>query len=50
MEEMNAFDKSLLLSDLKGNKAKCEIAGISALKVVSLALSGMDSIDLTKKQ
>ena len=50
MEDMNAFDKSLLLSDLKGNKEKCEIAGISTLKVVSLALSGMDSIDLTKKQ
>ena len=34
MEVMNAFDKFSLLSHLKRNKAKREIAGISALKVV----------------
>ena len=47
MVVMNAFDKFSLISDLKRNKAKCEIAAISALKVVSLSLSGMDCIDLT---
>ena len=35
---------------IKPNKAKCEIAGIGALKGVSLALFGIDCIDLTKKQ
>ena len=47
---MNAFDKFPLLSGLKPNKAKCEIAGIGVLKRVSLALCGIDCIDLTKKQ
>ena len=47
---MNAFDKFSLLSGLKPNKAKCEIAGIGALRRVSLALCGIDCIDLTKKQ
>ena len=32
----------------KPNKAKCEIAGIGVLKGVSLALCGMDCIDLIK--
>ena len=31
---MNAFDKFLLLSGSKPNKAKCEIAGIGVLKGV----------------
>ena len=47
---MNAIDKFLLLSGLKPNKAKCDIAGIDARKRVSLTLCGMDCIDLTKKQ
>ena len=34
---------------LKPNMAKCEIAGIGVLKGVSLALHGMDCINLTKK-
>ena len=45
---MNAFDRFSLLSRLKPNKAKCEIVGIGILKGVSLALCGMDCIDLTK--
>ena len=48
-EVMNDFDKILLLFGLKPNKGKCEIAGIGVLKGVSLALCGMDCIDLTKK-
>ena len=47
---MNAFDKFSLASCLKPNEAKCEIAGIGVLKEVSLALCGMDCIDLTKKR
>ena len=46
---MNAFNKFLLISGLKPNKAKCEIAGIDVLKGVSLALCGMDCTDLAKK-
>ena len=45
---MNAFDKFSLLSRLKLNKTKCEIASIGILKGVLLALCGMDCIDLTK--
>ena len=37
---MNAFDKFSLISALKPNKAKCEIAGIGALKGITLALCG----------
>ena len=48
VEEMNAFDKFSLLSRLKLNKTKCEIASIGILKGVLLALCGMDCIDLTK--
>ena len=48
IEEMNAFDKFSLLSGLKLNKTKCEIASIGILKGVLLALCGMDCIDLTK--
>ena len=33
---MNVFDKLLLLSDLKPNKAKCGIPGIGVLKGPSL--------------
>ena len=46
---MNAFGKFSLLSGLKPNKAKYEIAGIDVLNEVSLTLCGMDCIDLTKK-
>ena len=49
MEVMNAFDKFPLVSGLKPDEAKCKIAGIGVLKEVSLALCGMDCIDLTKK-
>ena len=47
---MNTFGKFPLRSGLKPNKAKCETAGIGVLKGVSLALCGMDCIDLTKKK
>lgn len=47
---MSAFDKFLLLSGLKPNKPKCELASIVALKGVLLGLCGMDCIDLTKNQ
>ena len=46
---MNAFDKFSLVSGLNPNEAKCEIADIRVLKGVSMALCGMDCIDLTKK-
>ena len=46
---MNAFHKFSLVSGLKPNEAKCEIAGIGVLKGVSLALCGMDCIYWTKK-
>ena len=46
---MDAFDKFSLLSSLKPNKAKCEIAGIGILKQVSQVLCGMDCTDLTKR-
>ena len=48
IEVMNPFDKFSLLTGLKTDKTKCEIAGIGALKGVSLALCGMDCIELTK--
>ena len=47
---MNAFDKILLHSSLKSNNAKRVIAGIGVLEWFSLALCGMDCIDLTKQQ
>ena len=50
IEVMDAFDKFSLLSGLKPNKTKCEIVDIDALKRVSVALYGVDCIDLTKKQ
>ena len=46
---MNAFDNFSLVSGLKPNEAKCEIAGIGVLEGVSLALCGMECTDLTKK-
>ena len=45
---MNPFDKFSLLTGLKPDKTKCEIAGIGALKGVSLALCGMDCVELTE--
>ena len=47
---MKAVHKFSLVSGLKPNEVKCEIAGIGVLKGVSLALCGMDCIELTKKQ
>ena len=49
IEVINVFHKFSLVSGLKPNEGKCEIAGIGVLKEVSLALCGMDCIDLTKK-
>ena len=37
------------MSDLKANEAKCKIAGIGVLRVVSVALCGTDCIELTEK-
>ena len=37
------------MSDLKANEAKCTIAGIGVLRVVSVALCGTDCIELTEK-
>ena len=45
---MNVFDTFSIYSALKPNKFKCEIAGISVLKAVSMELCGMECIDLTK--
>ena len=45
---MNVFDTFSIYSGLKPNRSKCEIAGISVLKGVSMELCGMECIDLTK--
>ena len=45
---MNASEKFSLLSGLNRNKVRCNIAGTGALRGVSLALCGMDCIDLIK--
>ena len=42
IEVMNAFEKFSLVSGLKSNEIKCEIASIGVLKGVSLAPCGMD--------
>ena len=47
-EVIKTFDKFSLVSGLKTNNAKCEIAGIGVKKGVKMALCGMDCIDLTK--
>ena len=44
IEVINAFHKFSLVSGLKPNEAKCEIAGICVLKGLSLALCGKDCI------
>ena len=44
---MNVFDAFSIYSGLKPNKSKCEIAGISVLKGVSMELCGMECTDLT---
>ena len=49
IEVIHAFDKFSLVSDLKANEAKCKIAGIGVLRVVSVALCGTDCIELTEK-
>ena len=49
IEVINAYYKFSLISGLKPNEAKCELAGINVLKGVLLALCDMDCIDLTKK-
>ena len=45
---MNLFHTFSIYSDLNPNKSKCEIASIGVLKVVSMELCEMESIDLTK--
>ena len=47
---MNTFHKFPLLSGLKLNKVKCEIADIGILKGISLAFCGMDFIKITIKK
>ena len=49
IEVINAFHRFSLVSGLKPNEAKCEIAAIGVLKGASLALCDIDCIDLTKK-
>ena len=48
-EVINALEQFSLFSGLKPNNSKCEVAGIGALKGVSVALCGMECIDLTTK-
>ena len=43
---MTTFDIFSAISGFKINKNKCEIAGFHAVKVVKLALHGMEFIDL----
>ena len=43
---IKVFDIFSSFSDLKLHKSKCEVAGIGALKVAKLALSGMKCTDL----
>ena len=45
-ELMKTFDIFSTFFGLKPNKNKCEIAGLCALKGVTLALCGMECIDL----
>ena len=46
IELMKTFDIFSTFFGLKPNKNKCEIAGLCALKGVTLALCGMECIDL----
>ena len=46
---MKAFYNVLILSGLKPNNSKCSVAGIRTLKGASLALCGIDCINLSKK-
>ena len=48
-EVIKVFEQFSLFSGLKPNKSKCEVAGIGALKGVSVALCRMECIDLTTK-
>ena len=45
-ELMKTFDIFSKFSELKPNESKCEIAGLGALKVVTLALCGIECINL----
>ena len=45
---MNVFDTFSIYSGLKPNKSQCEIASIDIMKGVSMELSGMECIDITK--
>ena len=45
---MNVFDTFSICSGLKPNKSQCEIASIGVLKGVSMELSRMEYIDITK--
>ena len=48
-EVIKPFNKFSLISGLKINNKKCEIAGIGVKKGVKMALCGMDCIDLTEE-
>ena len=46
IELMKTFDIFSTFSGLKPNESKCKIAGLGALKGVTLALCGMECMDL----
>ena len=45
---MNIFHRFSVISGLTPNTAKCEIAGVGALKQINVALCGMKFLNLTK--
>ena len=49
IELLNIFDIFSLMSGLKPNKSKCEIAGIGNLKGVNVALCGLKCVNLQKE-
>ena len=44
---IKVFDQFSRFSGVKPNKSKCEVAGISILKRVKMALCGMKNINLS---
>ena len=48
-EILNIFHKFSLVSGLKSNKIKCEIAGIGTLKGINVAPCGIKCLNLMKK-
>ena len=48
-EILKVFDNFSKISGLKPNKSKCEIAGLSALKQVRVALCSMQYINLNEE-